>query len=81
MQIKVKPTEQHPTLATIGVYVKGIDFQSQCAFFEIFWEDSEAKHLRLPQGLCMEGSDYASWTDDLPYVKTWILAQTGLEEA
>lgn len=81
MQIKVKPTEEHPTLATIGVYVKSIDFLAQCAFFEVFWEDADAKHVRSPQPLCMEGADYANWTDDLPYVKSWILQQTGLEEA
>jgi len=80
MQIKVKPTEQYPTLATLGVYVKGIDFQAQCAFFEVFWEDVDANHLRNPQPLTMEGEAYANWIDDLPYIKDWILKQTGLEE-
>jgi len=81
MKIRVNSTEIYPTLSAIRVYVKSIDFDTQCAFFEIFYENEDAIHITPPHSYCMAGDDYANWTDDVPYVKTWILQQTGLEEA
>jgi len=81
MRIKVKPTQEHPDLKTISIYVTGMDFQAQCAFFEVFWEDENAVHLQMPSNLCLEGEHYANWgAEDLPYIKDWVLEQCQLEE-
>lgn len=79
-KVKIQPVKIFPDEATqleiSGASVKKFGPEGE-AF--VFWSLKDSKGKILKSGAeNLKGSDYQAWSDDLPYLTTWLINRLGL---